>query len=85
MGVEDYLEGRLRVCFENILDLPRPGDDSTLQNVDLVLVMENHRLLRGNIRRRQWQQSLALDLANGDKDCIAPIMVIANSCLVICR
>jgi len=37
--------------------------------VNLVFVMEHNRLLRGNVRGRQWQQSLALDLANCHKDC----------------
>ncbi len=37
--------------------------------MNLVFVMEHNRLLRGNVRGRQWQQSLALDLANCHKDC----------------
>ena len=48
--------------------------------MNLVLVMQDHRLLRYNIGGRQRQKRLTLDLANGDKDCIAS-MVICQDCL----
>ena len=43
--------------------------------MNLVLVMKDHRLLRCNIRRGERQESLTLDLANGDEDCIESMLV----------
>ena len=42
--------------------------------MNLVFVMKDHRLLRCNIRGRQREERLSLDLANGDKDCMASML-----------